>query len=106
MRVVSTAPVDIATDPICQEALALSGHGGIGGSTNGDAALDRLISLAGLDRTALVAARDAFARRLHAHSDDYEATGALRLLNRSLSKFSPPDPYDWHKRFGHRLIKP
>jgi hypothetical protein len=103
---VSTAPVDIATDPICQEALALSGPESTLGPLGGEAALDRLIALAGPDRAGLVAARDAFARRLHAHSADYAATAALRLLNRSLSKYSPPDPYDWHKRFGHRLIKP
>jgi thioredoxin-like negative regulator of GroEL len=101
---VSTATVDIATDPICQEALALAGPQGAGGDTT--AAVDRLIAMVGPDRAALVAARDAFARRLHAQSDDYAATAALRLLNRSLSKYSPPDPYDWHRRFGHRLIKP
>jgi hypothetical protein len=54
----------------------------------------------------LVAARNAFARRLHAHSDDYAATAALRLLNRSLSKYGWSDPYDWRGRFGHRFIKP
>jgi hypothetical protein len=103
---VSTATVDIATDPICQEALALAGPEGAGGQDDTGAALDRLISLAGKDRAALVAARDAFARRLHAHSDDYAATGALRLLNRALSRFGWADPYDWRGRFGHRLIKP
>lgn len=92
--------VDIATDTLCQQALTLAGDGA------GDGGVSELVSLAGSDRTALVAARDAFARRLRDHSDDYAATGALRLLNRALSSYGWTDPYDWRQRFGHRLIKP
>jgi hypothetical protein len=94
--------VDIAADPICREALALAGDG----SGDPTAGIERLVSLAGPNRAALVAARDAFAGRLHAHSDDYAATAALRLLNRTLSAYGWSDPYDWRGRFGHRLIKP
>jgi hypothetical protein len=93
--------VDIATDPLCQEALALLT------SADPDGGVDRLVALAGPDRSTLVGARDAFATRLHHHGDDHAATGALRLLNRALSAYGWHDPYDWHSRFGHRfLIKP
>jgi hypothetical protein len=92
--------VDIATDPICTEALSLAGDGG------GDDAVRRLVSLAGNDRASLVAARDAFARRLHGHADDYAATAALRLLNRALAAYGWHDPYDWRSRLGNRLLKP
>jgi hypothetical protein len=93
--------VDIVTDPLCQEALALHS------SAEPDGGVGRLVERAGTDRSALVAARDAFVTRLHHHSDDYAATAALRLLNRALSAYGWQDPYDWHSRFGHRfLIKP
>ena len=92
--------VDIATDPICKEALSLAGDG------DGDDAVRRLVRLAGNDRAALVAARDAFARRLHSHADDYAATAALRLLNRALAAYGWRDPYDWRSRLGNRLAKP
>ncbi|MBO0692567.1 MAG: hypothetical protein J2P58_06700 [Acidimicrobiaceae bacterium] len=92
--------VDIATDPICTEALRLAGEGG------GDDAVERLVELAGTDRASLVAARDAFASRLHGHADDYAATAALRLLNRAIAAYGWSDPYDWRGRLGNRLLKP
>ncbi|MCL2393570.1 MAG: hypothetical protein FWC87_02690 [Acidimicrobiaceae bacterium] len=92
--------VDIDTDPICTEALRLAENGG------GDDAVARLVELAGTDREALVAARNAFARRLHGHADDYAATAALRLLNRALAAYGWHDPYDWRSRLGNRLLKP
>lgn len=92
--------VDIVTDPICAEALRLAGEGG------GDEAVARLVAMAGKDREALVAARDAFARRLHGHADDYAATAALRLLNRAVAAYGWHDPYDWRSRLGNRLLKP
>lgn len=93
--------VDIATDPLCQKALALQD------SADPDGGVGRLVAHAGTDRSALVAARNAFATRLHHHGDDYAATAALRLLNRALAAYGWHDPYDWHSRFGHRfLIKP
>lgn len=93
--------VDIATDPICSEALSLARDG-----AGYDDAVARLVKLAGTDRAALEAARDAFARRLHSHADDYQATGALRLLNRALAAYGWRDPYDWRGRLGNRLLKP
>jgi hypothetical protein len=96
---------EATTDALCAQALALARSGRIPDDSPAD--IDSLISLAGADRGALVAARDAFARRLRARSDDYEATGALQLLNRALSRYGWSDPYDWRGRFGHRwLIKP
>jgi hypothetical protein len=92
--------VDIATDPICAEALRLAGDGG------GDSAVARLVELTGTDREALLAARNAFARRLHSHADDYAATGALQLLNRAIAAYGWQDPYDWRGRLGNRLLKP
>lgn len=91
--------VDIATDPICVEARKLAGDGG-------DDAARALVELAGTDRGALEAARNAFARRLHGHPDDYEATSALQLLNRALATYGWHDPYDWRGRLGNRLLKP
>lgn len=92
--------VDIATDPICTEALRLADD------RDGNDAVDRLVALAGTNRAALVAARDAFARRLHGHPDDFAATAALRLLNRALAAYGWQDPYDWRSRLGNRLLKP
>jgi hypothetical protein len=92
--------VDIATDPLCVEALAVQASGDL------DGGVDKLVAMANGDRGALVAARNAFAARLHTNGNDYAATGALRMLNLALSKFGWADPYDWRGRFGHRLIKP
>lgn len=91
--------VDITDDPICSEALALVGQ-------PPEAAAQRLVDLAGPQRDALVAARNAFAERLHSHRDDYQATGALQILNRALSLYGWHDPYDWRGRLGNRLLKP
>jgi hypothetical protein len=44
----------------------------------------RLAEQAGGDRDALTAARDHFIGKLHARSDDFEATRALRLVHKAI----------------------
>lgn len=70
-----------------------------GGSPDGvDDAADLLIEAAGADRDSLEEARNIYARRLHGRSADWAATGALRLLNRALTRYGWIDPYEWKHR--------
>lgn len=57
-----------------------------------------LLSAAGGDRRLVQQARDAYARRLHGNSSDFEATAALRVLNPALSALGWEDPYSWKHR--------
>jgi hypothetical protein len=67
------------------------------------AAADQLIAAADRERGPLEAARDQVATHLHRHVDDFDATGALRLLNRALSRLPVVDPLDWRVRWArHR----
>lgn len=63
-----------------------------------EAATAVLVSLAQGDRGAVVAARDAFARRLHGNSTDWDATAALRVLNRAVAAMGWVEPYNWQGR--------
>ncbi len=89
-----------ATDEISARARVLARSG------DDDAAVEELAELGRQDRSALEASRNQFATALHRRSDDFEATAALRLLNRALSKVGWPNPYDWRVRwsggFGRR----
>ncbi len=58
------------------------------------------------DREALQEARDFFASLVRAHSDDFHATEALRLVNRALSKTPIVDPLDWKPRWHQRFRRP
>ena len=67
------------------------------------AAADALIASVGPDRKALAGARDQVAQRLHRQNDDFEATAALTVLNRALSRVPIVDPLDWRVRWAkHR----
>ncbi|MDQ6782890.1 MAG: hypothetical protein M3063_05490 [Actinomycetota bacterium] len=66
----------------------------------GDASESELVVMAGDDRDALEAARNRLAHRLHGHADDYAATAALTLLNRSLVRYGWSERYDWKVRWA------
>jgi hypothetical protein len=70
----------------------------------GDAdAVEKLIASVAADRRALEAARDQVAAHIHRQVDDFRATAALTLLNRSLAQIPIVDPLDWRTRWAkHR----
>ena len=63
---------------------------------------DAIVEAAGGDRQVLEAARDKVATQVRKQVDDFEATAALRLLNRALSETPPTDPFDWQVRWERR----
>lgn len=65
-----------------------------------------LLSASGESRSDLEAARDLVAARVHARVDDFEATAALQLLNRAVSRAPIHDPLDWKVRWGQRFRRP
>jgi hypothetical protein len=66
-------------------------------------AAEQLIGIVGPDRPALETARDQVAAHLHRHVDDWEATGTLTVLNRTLARIPRTDPLDWRVRWSrHR----
>jgi hypothetical protein len=84
-------------DDIVRQAAELAASG------DAVAAADALIASVGADRQALGAARDQVARHLHHQIDDFEATAALTVLNRALSRVPIVDPMDWRVRWAkHR----
>jgi len=72
----------------------------------GESDPDALAQRMGLDREALQEARDFFASLVRAHSDDFRATEALRLVNRAMSKTPIVDPLDWKPRWHQRFRRP
>ncbi len=78
----------------------------LGRSGNTAEAADELVAAAGPARQDLEAARDRVAARVHARVDDFEATAALQLLNRALSRAPIHDPLDWKVRWTQRFRKP
>jgi hypothetical protein len=58
-----------------------------------------LAELAGRNRQVVEAARDLAATRIRERVDDWEATAALRLLNRVLADLPRKDPLDWQVRW-------
>lgn len=56
-----------------------------------DGAVSELVELAGGRRDPLESAARTFVARLHRRSDDYEATNALRLVNRALVRIGWDD---------------
>ncbi|MCU4186842.1 hypothetical protein K6U06_20925 [Acidiferrimicrobium sp. IK] len=64
------------------------------------AAVARLSELVSDNRAELGEVRNRFAARLHGHSDDYQATAALTLLNRSLATVARHEPLDWKTRWA------
>ena len=63
-------------------------------------AVAEVLRAAGGDRERIVASRDRFATALRGRTDDFEATGALTLLNRVLAEHGPHDPLDWKLRWA------
>jgi hypothetical protein len=87
----------LTTDAIIQHAGALARDGDV------NAAVDRLIEMAGPDRAAFESARNRVAARLHRRVDDWEATATLTVLNRALARIPRNDPLDWRVRWSkHR----
>lgn len=83
------------TDAICAQALRPQ--------LRGAEAEAELVTMAGVDREALEAARDRMVTRLHRRPDDWDATGALTLLNRALARYGWVERYDWKVRWAqHR----
>jgi hypothetical protein len=58
-----------------------------------------LADLASRNRLLMEGARDRAAARVRIRVDDWEATAALRLLNRSLADLPRTDPLDWQMRW-------
>lgn len=71
-----------------------------------DEAVADILAAAGGDRRMVEAARDSVAARVHLHSDDFDATAALQMLNRVLSRLPIHDPLDWRVRWTQRFRKP
>jgi hypothetical protein len=87
----------LTADTLVAEATALATD------ANRDEATAKLIDLADGDRQLVEAARDQIAAHLHSRGDDWDATAALTLLNRALSRMPRSDPLDWRERWArHR----
>jgi hypothetical protein len=71
-----------------------------------DSATQALVAAAGGDRQTIETARDQLAARLHTAVDDWDATAALTLLNRTLADMPRHDPLDWRVRWKQRFRRP
>jgi tRNA C32,U32 (ribose-2'-O)-methylase TrmJ len=71
-----------------------------------DSAVEALVAAAGGDRLIIEAARDRVAAHLHTAVDDWDATAALTLLNRTLAAMPRHDPLDWRVRWTQRFRRP
>ncbi|HMK96148.1 MAG TPA: hypothetical protein VK425_01315 [Acidimicrobiales bacterium] len=83
------------TEPITEHALALAAAAGSGAKAP-EQAVQELASAG--DKASLEAAREQLVARIYSRSDDYEATGALNLVNQALAAVGWPDPYNWKHR--------
>ena len=95
-----TTPRASGPDALVARAFEL-GRGGVT-----PAAVQDLMAAAGERRQDLEVARDRVAALVHARVDDYEATAALQLLNRTMSQTPIHDPLDWKVRWGQRFRRP
>jgi hypothetical protein len=75
-------------------------------SGTSDSAAKTLAAAAGGDRRTIEAARDHVASHLHNKVDDWDATAALTLLNRTLADMPRHDPLDWRVRWTQRFRRP
>ena len=66
------------------------------------AATTDVVDAAQGDRAVLEAARDMVAAQVRRRVDDFEATAALRSLNRARTELPPTDPFDWQVRWERR----
>jgi hypothetical protein len=70
----------------------------LAGKADHDAAVTELIVAAGAQRAVLEAVRVELVGRLQARSDDWAATGALRLVVAALAKIGWQGTYAWGDR--------
>ena len=76
------------------------------GTTDPRRAAERLLAAANRDRERLERAASALIQRLTLRSDDFEATLALRIVERALAAAPYPDgPWRWHQRLSSRRIR-
>jgi hypothetical protein len=67
---------------------------------------ERLLSAAGWDRKLLEEARSLLTRRLQDRSNDFEATPALRIVERALQGAPMADgPWRWQRQLSPRRIR-
>lgn len=67
---------------------------------------ERLLAPAGRDPQRLLRARSLLIRRIRLHRDDFEATNALRIVERALAAAPYPDgPWRWQHRLSPRRIR-
>ena len=90
----------VTPDVIAAHAAELSRSG------SPDSAVEALAAAAGGDRHIVEAARDQVAAHLHTAVDDWDATAALTLLNRTLAAMPRRDPLDWRVRWTQRFRRP
>jgi hypothetical protein len=77
----------------------------LAGTRSADA-VAQLIEAAGGDRSAIEAARNDVARRLHGNAGDWSATAALAVLNKALVSSGWTDKYDWKIRWSQPFRRP
>jgi hypothetical protein len=76
------------------------------GTTDPRQAAERLLAAADRDRERLELAASTLTQRLTRRSDDFEATLALRIVERALAAAPYPDgPWRWHQRLSPRRIR-
>lgn len=80
------------TDTIVEQATVLAAE------PDRAAAITELIARAGHERSVLETARDDLAGRLHARSDDWDATAGLRLVVAALAQMGWQGTYAWGDR--------
>jgi hypothetical protein len=78
----------------------------VAGTAEPRPAAERLLAAAGRDREHLDRAASVLIQRLKLRSDDFEATLALRIVERALAATPYPDgPWRWHERLSPRRIQ-
>lgn len=80
---------------LTEQALSLAGS--LGGAQADQDQLAQQLATAG-DRNDLETARQQLLARIYAHSDDFQATAALQLVNKALAKVGWHDQYSWKHR--------
>lgn len=101
-------PTTTNVDAVVARAYEVGRSGPAGGTAAEgipDPAAD-LLDAAGGNRVVVEQARDRLAARVHTRVDDYEATAALQILNRALSRLPISDPLDWKVRWSQRFRRP
>lgn len=81
-----------ALDPVAAHAVSLAASAGPGDQAKAVA------DLASADHADLVKAQKDLVERIQLRSDDYQATAALRLVNKALAQAGWSDPFSWKHR--------